>query len=65
MADETDEDPTIYLVVQSAQQRYSLWPADRNIPAGWRHIGASGSRATCLQYIEQVWTELTPALLRR
>jgi MbtH protein len=55
----------IYLAVVNEDEAYSVWPEDRDLPAGWRAAGKSGSRDECLSWIEQVWTDMRPASLRR
>jgi MbtH protein len=52
-------------VVVNDEEQYSLWPADRRPPAGWRDAGMSGPKTECLQYIERVWTDMRPLSLRR
>jgi MbtH protein len=52
-------------VVLNDEEQYSIWPADRSIPAGWRDIGRKGSKEECLSHIEKVWTDMRPASLRR
>lgn len=58
-------DTTTYQVVMNHEEQYSLWPANKEIPAGWRAAGKSGSKAECLAYIEQVWTDMRPLSLRK
>ncbi|HEX4417756.1 MAG TPA: MbtH family protein [Kofleriaceae bacterium] len=58
------EDPVTYKVVLNHEDQYSIWPADRENPLGWRDAGKSGDRQACLDYIEQVWTDMTPRSLR-
>jgi MbtH protein len=53
-------DDTTYVVMVNDQAQYSIWPADRELPLGWREAGFSGTREACLAYIEQVWTDLRP-----
>lgn len=60
-----DEDSTLYQVVMNDEEQYSVWPADRAIPAGWHAVGAPGSKATCLAHIETVWVDMRPLSLRR
>jgi MbtH protein len=60
-----DEDTTIYNVVVNHEEQYSIWPADLDIPAGWRDVGVRGQKAQCLGYITNVWTDLRPLSLRR
>jgi MbtH protein len=60
-----DEDPTIYDVVVNHEEQYSIWPAHKPMPAGWRSDGTRGSKQMCLDYIEQVWTDMRPLSLRK
>lgn len=53
-----------YKVVINDEEQYSIWPAHRTIPAGWHEAGKEGSRDECLDYIEQVWTDMRPRSLR-
>ncbi|MFE1174092.1 MbtH family protein [Streptomyces sp. NPDC058773] len=54
-----------YLVVVNHEEQYSVWFADREIPAGWRAEGTTGSRDACLDHIERVWTDMRPLSLRQ
>jgi uncharacterized protein YbdZ (MbtH family) len=65
MAWDEENDSTIYKVVVNDEEQYSLWPADRENPLGWRDAGKSGPKAECLAYIEAVWTDMRPLSLRR
>jgi len=59
------EDDTIYKVVINHEEQYSIWPAGRPNPLGWRSVGVSGPRAECLAYIKEVWTDMRPLGLRK
>jgi uncharacterized protein YbdZ (MbtH family) len=59
------EDNTIYKAVMNHEEQYSIWPADRENPAGWRDTGKVGSKAECLEYIKEVWTDMRPLSLRQ
>ena len=54
-----------YLVVVNDEEQYSIWDADRQLPAGWRGEGFRGSEADCLAHIEEIWTDMRPLSLRR
>jgi MbtH protein len=54
-----------YRVVINDEEQYSIWPESRENPAGWRDAGRSGPKDECLAYIEEVWTDMRPASLRR
>ncbi|HYO79466.1 MAG TPA: MbtH family NRPS accessory protein [Thermoanaerobaculia bacterium] len=62
---EEKEDKTIYQVVVNQEEQYSIWPAGRELPMGWASEGKSGTKAECLEYIRQVWTDIRPLSLRR
>ncbi|WP_049563522.1 MbtH family protein [Nonomuraea sp. SBT364] len=53
-----------YLVVLNDEEQYSIWWADRDLPAGWRAEGTGGTKDECLRHIEQVWTDMRPRSLR-
>jgi MbtH protein len=59
------QDDVQYTVVINDEEQYSIWPTFRDVPAGWREVGVRGSKATCLEHIENVWTDMRPASLRR
>ena len=59
------EDTTIYKVVVNHEDQYSIWPAHRENPLGWRDGGKSGNKTECLDYIKEVWTDMRPLSLRK
>ncbi len=60
-----EDDNTLYKVVVNHEEQYSIWPTDRENPPGWNDAGKQGTRAECLEYIEQVWTDMRPLSLRK
>lgn len=58
-------DATVHKVVVNAEDQYSIWPAARDNALGWRDVGKSGSKAECLAYIKETWTDMRPLSLRR
>lgn len=65
MTTEEVEDKTTYEVVVNHEEQYSIWPADRELPLGWKTVGKQGSKDDCLTYIEEVWTDMRPLSLRK
>ena len=55
----------IYKVVINFEEQYSIWPAGREIPAGWHDVGRQGTKQECLTYIEEVWTDMRPLSVRQ
>ena len=65
MPRDDQEDTTIYKVVINHEEQYSIWPASRDNPIGWQDVGKSGLKQECLDYIEEVWTDMRPLSLRQ
>lgn len=65
MSQDEREDTTIYKVVVNHEEQYSIWPADRENPLGWKDVGRQGPKAECLEYINEVWTDMRPLSLRK
>lgn len=53
-----------YVIVRNHEDQYSIWSADREIPAGWEPVGEPASRTVCLDRIGELWTDMRPASLR-
>ena len=54
-----------YKVVVNREEQYSIWPADRESPPGWREVGFLGSRGDCFAFIEKVWIKVRPLSLQK
>ena len=65
MAEQSDWQDGELKVVVNHEEQYSIWPFDRDVPLGWREAGKQGTKAECLAYIEEVWTDMRPLSLRR
>lgn len=65
MPREDEVDNRIYKVLLNHEEQYSIWPADRDSPLGWRDDGKKGTKQECLDYIKEVWTDMRPLSLRR
>ncbi len=60
-----ENDTTVYKVVVNHEEQYSIWPAVKSNPPGWRDAGKSGTKSECLAYIREVWTDMRPLSLRK
>ena len=54
-----DENAMCHVLVNDEGQ-YSLWPSFKDVPQGWTIAKKSDSRAACLDYINQNWTDMRP-----
>lgn len=59
------EDLRTYTVVVNHEEQYSIWLAERELPKGWRAIGKTGDKASCLAFIGDVWKDMRPLSLRQ
>lgn len=60
-----DSEDTIFQVVVNEEEQYSIWPAEQDLPAGWRPEGPRAPRQECLDYIDETWTDMRPLSVRR
>ncbi|MFK0167050.1 MbtH family protein [Rhizobium sp. NPDC090279] len=54
----------LFVAVMNGEEQYSIWPADKTLPDGWKATEMTGSREDCLAYIDRVWTDMRPLSLR-
>ena len=59
------DDTRTYKVVINHEEQYSIWPADRENPLGWKDVVVQGPKQRCLNYIEEVWTDMRPLSLKK
>lgn len=60
-----DENGTYHVLVNDEGQ-HSLWPAFKDVPAGWTIVHKADTRAACLDFINQNWTDMRPnSLIQR
>ena len=59
-----DDDNGSFFVLTNDEEQHSLWPSFADVPAGWQVAFGEASRADCLEFIEQNWTDIRPKSLR-
>lgn len=65
MPEREEDDTRQYRVVVNHEEYYSIWPLDREIPAGWKDAGRTGTKKECLAHIKEVWTDMRPLSIRK
>lgn len=65
MEQEREAADAAYTVVVNHEEQYSIWPAGKALPAGWRDAGKTGAKQECLDWIKTVWTDMRPLSVRR
>jgi MbtH protein len=64
MVNAFDDEATVFVVLMNDEDQYSLWPGFKEIPAGWKQVGPTGSKQECLAYVDANWTDMRPRSLR-
>jgi len=59
-----DDDSGAFFVLVNDEEQHSLWPAYVDVPAGWRVVYGEATRAACLDYVDENWTDIRPKSLR-
>jgi MbtH protein len=54
-----------WTVLINDEEQYGLFPLGLVVPSGWRTAGFSGTEEACIEYVDQHWTDMRPASLRR
>ena len=57
-----DADGRFFVLVNDEGQ-HSLWPVFIEVPAGWSAVYGEADRDSCLEYVEQNWTDMRPKSL--
>ncbi|MFJ6392192.1 MbtH family protein [Streptomyces sp. NPDC091972] len=63
MTNPFDNENGTFLVLVNDEGQHSLWPVFAEIPQGWTTAFGEASRAECLEYVEQHWTDMRPKSL--
>jgi MbtH protein len=63
MTNPFDDENGSFLVLVNDEGQHSLWPVFVDVPGGWTTAFGPESRAACVEYVEQNWTDLRPKSL--
>ena len=54
----------IWNVVINIEDQYSIWPASKKIPSGWKEIKKFSTKEESLAFIKENWTDMRPRILK-
>ena len=54
-----------FLALINEEGQFSLWPEFAEVPAGWTIAHGPTDRASCVEHIEENWTDMRPLSLVR
>src|SRR5579871_1074802 len=55
---------SMFIAVVNGEGQYAMWPADRDLPPGWRQRCAALPAEDCLAFIRSAWRDICPASAR-
>jgi MbtH protein len=58
-------DGNFFTALINEEGQYSIWPAKKEIPAGWKSVGFNGSKSEVSAYIDEQWVDMRPVSLRK
>ena len=58
MTNPFEDENGVYHVLINDEGQHSLWPSFIQVPEGWTIIHQSATRAACLEFINQHWTDM-------
>ena len=58
-----ENDEATYLVLVNGEGQYSLWPTFAEVPPGWTVEKTADTRQSCLDYVNEHWTDMRPKSL--
>jgi MbtH protein len=59
--------PEQWTVLVNFEEQYGLYPVGKKVPEGWRTADPNftGTEDECQAYVDEAWTDMRPASLRR
>ena len=63
MTDPFENECGTYHVITNTEGQNSLWPSFIEVPQGWISVHRSKTRADCVEFVNQNWTDMRPKSL--
>lgn len=63
MSNPFDDENGVFHVLVNDEDQHSLWPAFADVPAGWSIVLAGTDRQSCVDYVNEHWTDMRPKSL--
>jgi uncharacterized protein YbdZ (MbtH family) len=64
MANPFDDTEAMFLVLLNDEGQYSIWPGFADVPDGWDVVSGPADKASCVQFIDEKWTDMRPVSIR-
>lgn len=63
MSNLSDDSHGRFLVVVNDEGQHSLWHGPSPVPDGWNVVHGPADRSSCLEYVNENWTDMRPRSL--
>ncbi|MFJ6655749.1 MbtH family protein [Streptomyces sp. NPDC091377] len=63
MTNPFDDDGQSFLVLVNDEGQHSLWPGFAEVPEGWHVVHGPADRRSCLDHVDEHWTDMRPKSL--
>jgi MbtH protein len=63
MGNPFDDEQGSFFVLVNDEGQHSLWPTFADVPSGWKVVFGESDRKSCMDYIEENWTDMRPKSL--
>ncbi|MFI0509553.1 MbtH protein [Streptomyces canus] len=60
MTNPFEDDDATYLVLRNEEGQHSLWPSFVEVPPGWQTVHGPADRQSCLDHVDENWTDMRP-----
>lgn len=60
MSNPFDDENGIFHVLVNDEGQHSLWPTFVDVPSGWSIVLANTDRQSCVDYVNEHWTDMRP-----
>ena len=54
-----------HMVIVNDSSQFVVWPSQRRLPPGWRHVGHTGTRAELTEYLKAMGVQTVAAPVPR
>lgn len=58
-----EDDSHLFLALVNNENQHSIWPEFIDVPQGWTRVWGPAERQSCLDYVNEHWTDMRPASL--
>lgn len=58
-------DGDVFKVLVNHEGQYSIWPAKKPAPDGWKETAFTGNKSECTSFVDENWKDMRPLSLQK